>query len=182
LPQGVRFRIALRLEKGGVGSGVIGRSAAAVVEGSVPWSLSFEEQRARRRGRRAKPERTPEPDPLPEILLRHSYAFNFIAGAIEYLVEQWRPQEPEFRYEIVVRGERVLMNGGQADHDEVEYARRLRRGEISLSLWAPALEDFAKLAAERGFLPVVSYIPAAYTANAATVTSWTQPSAAIWQR
>jgi lysophospholipase L1-like esterase len=31
------------------------------------------------------------------------------------------------------------------------------------------LEDFATLAAERGFVAVVTYIPAAYTANAATV-------------
>ena len=86
------------------------------------------------------------------------------------MVDQWRPQKLDFRYEIGVHGDRVLMNGGQADHDEVKYARRLLGGEISLALWDRALEDFATLAAERGFIPVVSYIPAAYTANAATVT------------
>ena len=135
-------------------------------------AVRFDEQRARgllaAEGRnRSDPDVRDSP---PEMLLRHSYALNFIAGSIEYLVEQWRPQELDFRYEIGVRGGRLLMNGGQADRDEVRYARRLLGGEIGLSLWDRALEDFATLAAERGFVPVVTYIPAAYTANAATVT------------
>jgi hypothetical protein len=134
-------------------------------------AVRFDEQRAggvpAAEGRiRSDPD---ERGSLPETVLRHSYALNFIAGSTEYLVEQWRPQELDFRYEIGARGGRLLMNRGQADRDEVRYARRLLGGEIGLSLWDRVLEDFATLAAERGFVPVVTYIPAAYTANAATV-------------
>jgi hypothetical protein len=53
------------------------------------------------------------------------------------------------------------MNAGQGDHDEVKYARRLRRGEISPSLWDRALEDFPGLAEAHDFIPMVTYIPAA---------------------
>ena len=135
-------------------------------------AVRFDEQRAggvpAAEGRiRSDPD---ERGSLPETVLRHSYALNFIAGSTEYLVEQWRPQELDFRYEIGARGGRLLMNRGQADRDEVRYARRLLGGEIGLSLWGRVLEDFAALAAERGFVPVVAYIPAAYTANAATVS------------
>lgn len=104
-----------------------------------------------------------------KALLRRSYALNFIAGSIEYLVEQWDPERIDFRYQISTRDGEVLMNAGQADQDEVQQARRLRRGEISLALWDRALKDFAMLAEAHDFIPVVTYIPAAYTANAATV-------------
>jgi GDSL-like Lipase/Acylhydrolase family len=105
-----------------------------------------------------------------KVLFRHSYALNFVAGAIEHLVEQWRPQQIDFRYAIGSRRGQVLMNAGQSDRDEVRYARRLLRGEISLGLWDRALEDFATLAREHDFKAVVTYIPAAYTANDATIT------------
>lgn len=104
-----------------------------------------------------------------KALLRRSYALNFIGGSIEHLVEQWDPERIDFRYQIRTRDGDILMNAGQGDHDEVEYARRLRRGEISITLWDQALEDFAMLAQAHDFIPVVTYIPAAYTANAATV-------------
>jgi hypothetical protein len=104
-----------------------------------------------------------------KVLFRHSYALNFVAGAIEHLVKQWRPGQIDFRYQIGSRRGKVLMNAGQSDRDEVKYARRLLRGEISLALWDRALEDFATLAREDDFTAVVTYIPAAYTANAATI-------------
>ena len=106
---------------------------------------------------------------LGDLLSRHSYAFNFIGGSIEHLAKQWDPARIDFRYRIRTGDGEILMNAGQGDHDEVKYARRLRRGETSPSLWDRALEDFAALAEAHDFIPVVTYIPAAYTAGAATV-------------
>ena len=106
---------------------------------------------------------------LGDLLSRHSYALNFIGSAIEHLVKQWDPARIDFRYRMRTADGEILMNAGQGDHDEVKYARRLRHGEISRSLWDRALQDFAALAAAHDFIPVVTYIPAAYTAGAATV-------------
>jgi hypothetical protein len=108
-------------------------------------------------------------DSLGEMLLDHSYALNFVAGSVEHLAEQWRPQEIDFRYQVAVRGQTTPINGGQTDRDEVEYARKLGRGEIGPQLWDRALDDFATLAGAYGFIPVVTYIPTAYTAYARTV-------------
>ncbi len=104
-----------------------------------------------------------------EALIGRSYALNFIAGATEHLVDQWRPQQLDFRYQVDSRQGKVLMNAGQTDRDEVKYARRLRTGEIGLALWDRAFADLAALAGAEGFIAVVSYIPAAYTAHAASV-------------
>ena len=132
-------------------------------------AVRFAEQRAR--GAQAGQSRNDaaEREPLRKTLLRHSYALSFVAGSIEHLDQRWRPQDVDFRYEVGVRGGRLAMNGGQADRDEVRTARRLLGGAIGLALWERALADFATLAAARGFVPVVTYIPAAYTAYAATV-------------
>ena len=132
-------------------------------------AVRFAEQRAR--GAQAGQSRSAaaEREPLRKTLLRHSYALSFVAGSVEHLAQRWRPQDVDFRYEIAVRGGRLAMNGGQADRDEVRTARRLLGGAIALALWERALADFATLAAAHGFVPVVTYIPAAYTAYAATV-------------
>jgi hypothetical protein len=58
------------------------------------------------------------------------------------------------------------MNVQNNDQDEVRTARDLASGALTVELFDPALDRFAALAREDGFLPVVAYAPTAYTAYA----------------
>jgi len=80
-----------------------------------------------------------------------------------------RRDDINFRYRVVADGSPVDMNPFNADMDEVKNARRLHAGEIDTAVWDSALEDFARLATEHGFSPVVAYIPSAYTAYSRSV-------------
>lgn len=109
---------------------------------------------------------------LKEGPLGRSYAFNLVSNASrEGLIRirlafkpDERPDEPSFRYRVRVGDEDVLFNRGNADLDDLEYARRLDAGEISLALFDEALKTFVALGREHGFRPVVSFTPAAYAA------------------
>ena len=73
----------------------------------------------------------------------------------------------DFHYTLrFADGASVPFNVQNADQAEVRYALRLRQGDVQLSALDAALERFAVLGREHGFLPVVSYAPSAYTAYA----------------
>lgn len=69
----------------------------------------------------------------------------------------------DFRYDLVFPDGSVPFNQRNADVDEVDFARRLQAGTLSLELLVEALEDYVGLSEEHGFVPVVAYTPAAYT-------------------
>ena len=101
---------------------------------------------------------------------RKSYAFNLLANGTRDGILQLRrtldrtepKEEPSFRYRVRLGSEEILFNRGNADLDDLEYARRLRGGNISLTAFDEALERFLALGRTHGFQPVVSFTPAAY--------------------
>lgn len=107
-----------------------------------------------------------------------SYALAFVKGAIEKLGKDMASAaRPDFRYTVSVDGVETPMNVTNSDPDELEYAHRVASGELSPSLYENALVDYVALARTANFLPVVTYIPQAYTAYADSVT-FSDPSVA----
>lgn len=110
------------------------------------------------------------PNEAPAISPKRSYALNLLGAVAEMLIEATTPPEEEFRYRVTLGGgETLLINGDNADLDEVATARDVARGELDPAAWDEALAAFAALAREHGFRAIVSYSPSAYTAYAASV-------------
>jgi hypothetical protein len=113
---------------------------------------------------------------LDKPFVRRSYALNVGAVALGKAREGignavaraagTKPERIDFRYELRFDDAIVPFNVQNADHAEVRYARRLRRGEVELAALEAALERFVALGDEHGFMPVVAYAPSAYTAYA----------------
>ncbi len=107
---------------------------------------------------------------------RHSYAYDFAvvgsAVAASSLLDSVA-REPgrniDFRYALNLPSGRVAMNTQNNDRDEVRSARDLAAGRLSPSLYDGALDGFAALAREHGFVPILAYAPTAYTAYAELV-------------
>ncbi len=102
-------------------------------------------------------------------LLVSSYSLSFIKAAVESTAKRITGDRIDFHYRVEADGQTVPMNVANADRDEVKNARALEQGKVSLSVWDDAFAAYVKLAREQGFLPVVTYIPSAYTAYAASV-------------
>jgi hypothetical protein len=101
----------------------------------------------------------------PAISPKRSYAVNLLAALAEALLEKMTPPEADFRYRVTLGGgDSLLINGDNADLDEVATARALERGELDLDAWDDALAGFVSLAREHGFRAIVSYSPSAYSA------------------
>lgn len=109
---------------------------------------------------------------------RHSYAANLLVGGALALANEVDEPDPvakragirkgsiDFRYRLDFGASSVAMNPEDTDRDEVVHAMLVRRGVVSFELFDPALRRYAMLAHEHGFVPVVSYTPAAYTTYA----------------
>lgn len=96
---------------------------------------------------------------------RNSYAYNFLAAAIWTITASANKSEIRFQYDVrLADGSTLKMNSRNGDRDEVEFAQRLVDGRLSTEMFDAALEDFARLADQHDFFPVVSYTPSAYTA------------------
>ncbi len=114
---------------------------------------------------------------LDNALGRRSWAYDFVvvgaAVEISNLVDTFA-SEPgrkiDLRFTLDFPEGPVPMNVQNNDRDEVRTARDLASGTLHLELFDQALDRFAALAREHGFLPVVAYAPAAYTAYAELVT------------
>lgn len=102
-------------------------------------------------------------------LLNNSYALSFISASIEDSGKRFFSDGVDFRYRVSVGGNEVPMNVANADRDEVKSARRLRTGKAYTSVLRDALVEFIHLAKKHHFRPVVTYIPSAHTAYAASV-------------
>jgi hypothetical protein len=109
---------------------------------------------------------------------RHSYAANLLVGGALALANEIdepdsvakragiRKNSIDFRYRLDFGASSVAMNPENTDRDEVEHAMLVQRGIVSFDLFEPALERYAALALEHGFVPVVSYTPSAHTTYA----------------
>jgi hypothetical protein len=98
-----------------------------------------------------------------------SYALNLaLAFGIEFYVATknlWgMDEQSNFRYAFEFSDARIAFNLENTDIDEIEHARALREGKISLTVLDEGLARFVELAKRHGFEPVVWYTPSAYTA------------------
>lgn len=109
---------------------------------------------------------------------RNSYAYNFLLVAIVKgisevieLTERSAGAEAavNFKFWLDYEPSPILMNPDNDQKDEVRTARSLQAGEFSFSNFDEPLEEFAALARENGFAPVLSYAPAAHVAYESVV-------------
>ena len=109
--------------------------------------------------------------------LRNSYAVNFVLAVIDKAYEGGKnvvlratggdaPERVDFHYTLEFPDKTVPFNIQNADESEVRQAHRLKRGRIDFSAFDEALENFAALAKQHGFTPVLAYSPSAYTGYA----------------
>jgi len=98
-------------------------------------------------------------------LFAGSYVLAFLKSSIELAVKSIaRSVEIDFHYDVVSQGKKVAMNIANGDMDEVEHARSIAAGKINYDVFDAALAAFATFAEKGSFIPVVSYLPAAYSA------------------
>lgn len=100
------------------------------------------------------------------VLWRRSYGWNFLAGSFLYLRENVRNDRLKGRVDYRFAVGAVPFNAGQAGRDEIVVARQAVAGEVAYALFDEPLREFKRLAEERGFLPVLAYVPSAATAYA----------------
>lgn len=100
------------------------------------------------------------------ILWRRSYGWNFLAGSFRYLRGNARDNRLKGRVDYRFQVGAVPFNSGQAGRDEIVIARQAVAGEVAYALFDEPVREFKRLAGERGFVPVLAYVPAAATAYA----------------
>lgn len=111
---------------------------------------------------------------------RRSYGLNLL-GAFASRVVARDPAEYlragiDFEYTLELDDGPLPFNVENRDLDEVAFARRLARSELSIEeLWDPPLRRFAALSREHGFVGVITYTPSAHEAYGAR-TRFDDPS------
>ena len=99
-----------------------------------------------------------------------SYALSFLKAGVEVSVRSIKAGVgDDFTYSVEVLGKRQPMNIRNGDRDELESARALAEGRLSVSICEPSLSAFVQLARENKFVPVILATPAAYTAYGKSV-------------
>lgn len=107
-----------------------------------------------------------------------SYALAFLKGGIELAVRKLKSSsEPDFRYSAVVQGKQVALNVNNEDTNELEIARHVNDGKVKPDIYVDVVTQFANLAREHGFRPLVVLVPSAHTAYARTI-AFSDPSLA----
>lgn len=100
-------------------------------------------------------------------LMRSSYVVNVLWALKERefpkLARRLRDKQIDYHYTLLQDGGEVPFNVENADLDEVRYARMLRDGKIEMELSDDALENFKQLSQEHGFVPLVTFIPSAFS-------------------
>lgn len=115
-------------------------------------------------------------------LLRHSYVANvgqavwreWLERALRSVTEVDPPFKQgldaidkdslDFHYVLHLEDGDVPFNLENSDRDELRLALVMDQGLLDLEVFDKAFETFARLAQDEGFLPVITYSPAAYTA------------------
>jgi hypothetical protein len=99
------------------------------------------------------------------VVARDSYAANLVAAALWHDADTRRRRAIDFEYRVrAADGREVVFNSRNGDQDEVQFARRVRDGGVSTSLFDDALAEFVRLAHTHHFVPIVAYTPSAYSA------------------
>jgi hypothetical protein len=102
---------------------------------------------------------------------RYSYVLAFIKGSIEALAKDFSAAgRPNFRYTVISHGKAIPMNSTNGDTDELALAKKLQDGKLGVELYGPPLTQFVALAREKGFVPIVTIMPAAYTVYQDSIT------------
>lgn len=122
--------------------------------------LNIEEHRAYREGRSSHGAGEGN-EGKTGFLWRHSYAWNLAAGSVIYWRDNARSSRMEGRVDYRFRVGSIPFNSEQSSRDEIVYARRAVAGEIQYEVFDEPLREFKRLSVEHGFLPVLSYTPAA---------------------
>ncbi len=105
---------------------------------------------------------------------RHSYSINLLVASAKLTFASFKNQLAQlldesmetidFRYTLDFGDEEVPFNIENTDLDEVFHARALWDGTVMLAdMFDAALRDFVDLSRNKGFAPVVTYSPSAYT-------------------
>lgn len=115
-------------------------------------------------------------------LVRHSYVANvgqavwreWVERALRSVTEVDPPSKKgldaidkdslDFHYVLHLDDGDVPFNVENSDRDELRLALVMDQGLLDLKVLDEAFETFARLAQDEGFLPVITYSPAAYTA------------------
>lgn len=96
-----------------------------------------------------------------------SYALAFIDANLRLARESWRDEaagdDLDFRYSAPVGGEVTRMNVANKDHGEVNQARALANGRVSLEEFRQPLADYVAFARSAGIRPLLLYFPSMYT-------------------
>ncbi|MFO1059500.1 MAG: GDSL-type esterase/lipase family protein [Dongiaceae bacterium] len=100
---------------------------------------------------------------------RNSYAWNLIVSGIDAASGEIRRRrnpkgEIDFHYDLALADRTIAFNVENGDLDEVRSARGVAAGKLDPAWLDPGLERFAAQARQSGFVPLVTYAPAAYTA------------------
>jgi hypothetical protein len=99
--------------------------------------------------------------------LGRSYALNFVFGWLSHQTRELQESAIDFRYDVAFpQGQTVAFNPQNGDRGEVRSARLVSEGRLGPELFDDALETYRALADEHGFVPVLTYTPAAYTTYA----------------
>lgn len=137
-------------------------------DGMRYWK-SVQENTPREKASDKQPDGSDDKSFLFSRLLDSSYSLNFISAAVEATDKRFFRDTVNFHYQVRVGDDNVPMNVTNSDRDEVKNAHRLSQGEVDLDVWKEALVEFLKLARTHQFIPVVTYIPSAYTAYSESV-------------
>ena len=126
-------------------------------------------------------------------LSRHSYVVNVAIAArhewVDRALRSLLEVEPEFkkgldaidkdsldlRYVLHLDGGDIAFNQENVDRDELRLAMVVDQGLIDLKVLDEAFATFARLAKDEGFLPLITYSPAAYTAYGSYI-EFSEPS------
>ena len=69
-----------------------------------------------------------------------------------------------FKYDLIFPNKIVEFNYGNNDLDETNIAFIVNKNPSILNLFSEGLEEFKRLSIENDFIPIITYIPSAYTA------------------
>jgi len=99
---------------------------------------------------------------------RNSYALNLFGESFRFLIgniifSSERKNDINFRYTLEFPSSSIPMNSGNTDTDEIAHAKLISEGDISFDAFLPPLQKFVRLSKEYNFVPIVIYLPSAYT-------------------
>jgi hypothetical protein len=104
-------------------------------------------------------------DVPPGGLYRYSYALSYLRGQVLAIKSTLKSTfAPNARFQMTLNGRTWNFNLRNRDHDEPEFAKQIRDDKISPYVFQPLLVEFAHMAKEHHFIPVVLFLPSSFMA------------------